>query len=105
MENLSFVGALLFTALGVVASIMIPVLRAAAPRPPEGGALANKSFGQRFWAVLTPYLALGALSLLVAILIMAIAEQTDKPFRSWWEALLAGYVSDSTLEKFRTPAS
>jgi hypothetical protein len=94
-DDLSFIGAFAFAALGVVASVMLPVLRAALPAPPTlaGG----------WWQVARPYVALAFFSLLVSLLVLAAAEAADKPLRAWWEALLAGYVSDSTLQKLKQP--
>ena len=60
VHDLGFFGQLLFIALGVAASVLIPVLMAAGPKA------SGRSFGER-----------------------------------WWQALLAGYVSDSTLQKFK----
>jgi hypothetical protein len=103
VDNLQFLGALGFTALGVAASVLIPVLRAAGPTPPPGSRFAGFPFLKRLWAFAKPYLALALFSLLVAVFVLAAAEAADKPLRAWWEALLAGYVSDSTLQKLKSP--
>jgi hypothetical protein len=104
VEDLPFLGAFGFAALGVIASVLLPVLRAALPKPPAQG-VATSSFGARFWAVAKPYLALAAFSTLVALLVMAAAEAADSPLRAWYEGLLAGYVSDSTLQKLQQPGA
>jgi hypothetical protein len=90
-------------ALGVAASVLIPVLRAAAPRGPQTEGV--EGFAGRFWRVARPYFALALLSLLVGLLVLAFFASTDKDIKMWWEALLAGYVSDSTLQKLRQPPS
>ncbi len=99
-DDLTFLGALVFVALGVVASVMIPVLLAAVPKPPAG----RGGFGgflKRAWEIGKPYLALAVLSILVGLLVLAFFEAQDEPLKVWWQALLAGYVSDSTLQKIR----
>lgn len=103
MDDLSFVGALVFAALGVAASVLIPVVRAALPEPPPTSLLAGKSFLQRVWPIAKPYVALAVFSTFVALIVLAAAEAADKPLRTWWQALLAGYVSDSTLQKLKSP--
>lgn len=98
MDDLPFLGQLGFVALGVIASIMIPVLLKAVP---GAGLLPGETFWSRLWKVAKPYVALGIVSLLIGLVILAIFEQQDEPLNVWWEALLAGYVADSTLQKFR----
>jgi hypothetical protein len=96
IHDLDFLGQLLFIALGVAASVLIPVLMAAAPKGPSG-----RGFGARLWTHLRPYLALAVASLLIALVVLAILESQDQHIKEWWQALLAGYVSDSTLQKFK----
>ena len=106
ITNLPFIGALGFAVLGVAASILLPVLRTALPTPPPvtGAAPAGgPSVASRVWPIAKPYVALAAFSTLVALLVMAAGEAAEKPLRAWWEALLAGYVSDSTLQKLQKP--
>lgn len=83
--------------------MMLPVLRASLPSPPAGTLAAGNSLLERFLAVAKPYLALALFSIIVSLLVLAAAEAADKPLRAWWEALLAGYVSDSTLQKLKSP--
>jgi hypothetical protein len=98
LDDLPFLGALGFAALGVAASVLIPVLRAAVPKT---RALGLQAQGSSWWPTAKPYLALAVFSIIVATLVLAAAEAADKPLRVWWEALLAGYVSDSTLQKLK----
>jgi hypothetical protein len=98
---LNFGGQILFVALGVVASVLIPVLMAAGPKRPPGTPLNAQSI----WNAAKPYLALAIASILVAVVILAIFAAQGNDLKKWWQALLAGYVSDSTLQKFRDGGS
>jgi hypothetical protein len=85
-EQLLFWQAYLLVTLGIAISIVLPVLRALIPVPPPlapGGPA-------------RPYLVVGAVSLLTAVLIMAF---NNGQFSSPYTALLAGYAWDSTLQK------
>jgi hypothetical protein len=88
-----FIGIYLVVALGVVLSVLLPILRRLLPAPsnqPSGNAL------QDFWKVARPYFVLGIFSLLVSILIVAVSGDA---LADWSKALLAGYAWDSTLQK------
>lgn len=89
----------LWVALGIVLSIVIPILRPLLPTPLTPGAEARSG---RLWEYARPFLIVGAFSLLVAILIVAFAKESidDK----WGLAVLAGYAWDSTLQKLTRPA-
>jgi hypothetical protein len=78
-------------AAGIIISVVLPILRALLPKPPKTG-------GPPLWEVIWPYLALGAFSLVGAILIVAASGETLK---DWRAALLAGYAWDSTLQKLK----
>lgn len=82
---LPFWTAYFFVALGIAISIALPILRAFIPAPPP-----LVSAGAR------PYLAVGGLSLLTALLVVAF---NNGQFASPYTALLAGYAWDSTLQK------
>jgi hypothetical protein len=96
VQDLSFLGQVLFVALGIAASVLIPVLWAARPK-----ATAVDGFWSRLWKLAKPYLALSIVSVLMALIVLAIFAAQGKSLTKWWEALLAGYVADSTLQKFR----
>jgi len=87
----------LYCALGVAISVLLPVLRQSIPQP-KGGPAGVSGWFPRFFAVAKPYLALGVFSLCVALLVVAFAgdQLTD-----WRAAVLAGYASDSTVQKLR----
>jgi len=78
---------------GVVISILLPLIRAWLPAPPE------TLSGGLTWETARPYLATGLFSLVVAVLIVAaMGDELD----SWQTALIAGYAWDSTLQKLTT---
>ena len=87
-------------ALGVVLSIIIPVLfKAVRQQFNLGGPAELGGFGllvRAIWQVIKPYAILGAFSLAVALLIVAFLGETLK---TWQAALIAGYLWDSTLQK------
>jgi hypothetical protein len=83
---LPFWSAYLLVALGIAISMVLPVLRALIPAPPP--LVPARPTG--------PYLAVGAVSLLTAVLVLAF---NDGQFSSPYTALLAGYAWDSTLQK------
>ncbi len=87
----------LFCALGVVVSVVLPILRKAL----QNSGLLNK--GVRLakgvlWAAVKPYLILGLFSLVVALLLVAFLRDQ---LTDWRVALLAGYAADSTLQKLK----
>jgi len=84
-----------FVALGVVASVVLPLIRALLPKP-------NVSFRQwagLLWPKIRPYVVTAVFSLVVAALLMAFLGDT---ISTWRSALLAGYSFDSTLQKLST---
>jgi hypothetical protein len=78
--------AYLLVSIGIAISIILPILRALIPVPPPLVPVVP----------VRPYLAVGAVSLLTALLIVAL---NDGQFSSPYAALLAGYAWDSTLQK------
>jgi len=86
-----------FCTLGVIISILLPVLRQALPQP-RATTAGISAILPRIWKVAKPYLALGLFSLLVAILLVAFLQDQ---LTDWKAALLAGYAADSTLQKLK----
>jgi len=79
--------------IGIVISVILPLIRALLPKPPV--ALQARST----WEAIRPYVATGIFSLVVALLIVAaMGSRLD----SWSTALIAGYTWDSTLQKLTT---
>lgn len=95
-----FYQTLLFCALGVAISIVLPVMRRSLPGA-SAAALGSETFLSRFWVAAKPYFLLAIFSLIVSVLVLAIAAQTGKTIDTWSGAILTGYVSDSTLQKFK----
>jgi hypothetical protein len=81
-----------FCALGVVVSVVLPILREMLPKASQG---ITRS---ALWVAARPYVILGLFSLVVALLLVAFlqGQLTD-----WRAALLAGYSADSTLQKLK----
>ncbi len=83
----------LSVAAGVVISVLLPLIRALLPRPPQ------QLRDLPSWERIRPYVATGIFSLVVALLIVAaMGSQLD----SWSKALIAVYLWDSTLQKATT---
>jgi hypothetical protein len=95
---MAFVHTYLTIALGIVISVLLPILRQFFPKPPNVAAAAD-SISR--WQAAKPYLALGLGSLLTSLLIMAFAGDS---LSTWKAALLAGYAWDSTLQKIVKPS-
>jgi hypothetical protein len=93
----SAVTSFLWICAGVAISVLLPILRKALPQP-KGGVAGMSGFFPHAWRVAKPYLALGAFSVLVSMLLVAFAG--DK-IHSPGTALLLGYAWDSTLQKLR----
>jgi uncharacterized oligopeptide transporter (OPT) family protein len=85
--------------IGIVISIVLPILRALLPRPPVAAAAPPK-FMAALWKYAKPYLVVGVFSLLTAFLIIALTGDTVNGFKG---GLLAGYLWDSTLQKLGKP--
>ena len=77
------------TTLGILLSIVLPLLRA---QLPTAGTRGNKPFME----LAKPYLIVGLFSILTSVLVLAFVY-TDE--LDWRGALLAGYAWDSTLQK------
>jgi hypothetical protein len=90
----------LYCAAGVAISILLPVLRQWLPHPrkEEGTGAGVSGWFPQFWRVARPYVVLGVFSLAVALLLVAFVQDQ---LTDWRAALLAGYASDSTLQKLK----
>jgi hypothetical protein len=83
----------LWVALGVVVSVVLPLIRALLPKPPKA------LRGENLWQAIRPYAATALFALLTAVLILA---AMGAQLTSWATALIAGYTWDSTLQKLTT---
>ena len=90
-------GTYFICAVGVVISVILPILRALLPGPPTGNSRWEKA--KAIWLAARPYIVLGVFSLVSALLIVAASGETLK---DWRAALLAGYAWDSTLQKLKS---
>ncbi len=87
----------LYCSLGVIISVILPILRQALPAP-KGGTAGVMAILPRVWEKTKPYVALGIFSILTSLLLLAFAGDTIK---DWRAALLVGYAWDSTLQKLK----
>lgn len=96
---MTFIEIYMFSALGIVTSIALPILRKSIPKPVTiYTATGEPSATSRFWEIAKPYASIGAFSLLTALLIVAFAGET---LTDWRAAFLLGYAWDSTVQKIR----
>jgi hypothetical protein len=79
-----------FAAIGVVLSVLLPVLYAVVKKLWPNTGLEDWT---EVWKLIFPYVALGVFSLVVAILLSAAAD-----FESREAAVMAGFAWDKTLE-------
>ena len=85
--------------LGVIISIVLPILRAMLPKPQATVLARKESASSRLWKITKPYIITGVFSLLVAVVIVALLGNN---IDSWQKGFLAGYTADSTLQKLTT---
>ncbi len=98
-----FIGTYLLISLGVLISIVLPVLKQYIIVPTPNGDQKGETAGvggalRKFLVVAKPYLLTGLFSLVVGLLLLAFLGDT---LEDWRAALLAGYAGDSTLQKLR----
>lgn len=99
---MAFLELYLITALGIVISIMLPILRRFLPKVPILRRLLPKGAPagvEGVWDKMKPYVLVGVFSLLTALLIVAFVGDA---LQDWRVAILAGYAWDSTLQKIAT---
>lgn len=90
-----FMQAYSLTALGIVISVLLPILRASLPKPP---AALHGVVSPDVWEAARSYIILGIFSLVAAVLVVAALGDT---LTDWRAAVLAGYAWDSTLQKLK----
>lgn len=94
-QGLSVWQAYALVVVGILVSIVLPILMRYLHS--IGGAGLSS-----LWSVVKPYLVVGALSLVAAVVVLAFAGQAIETWQ-WQNALLAGYAWDSTLQKIAKP--
>lgn len=85
-----------YVALGIVISVVLPILRKSIPTPSRDSRFAGKGFRERLWPIAKPYVMLGIFSLLAAIIIVASLGDT---LTDWKLAVIAGFSWDSLIQK------
>ena len=90
----------LICSLGVLISVLLPVLRQYLPEVSKEKGETSGLGGplHTFWLVARPYFVMGIISLLIGLLVVAAMQET---LTDWRAALLAGYAGDSTIQKLR----
>jgi len=89
IESFPFYPQYCFCVLGILISIILPILRRFLPKP------LTLSADPPVWK---RYAVIGLFSLITAIVVMAISKDKTTSWQ-WYDALLAGYIWDSTLQK------
>lgn len=99
MKDLLFIYGVI--SLGVLISVMLPVLKQYIIRPKledDGELAGGGGTFSKFLTTAKPYLITGLFSLVVGLLLMAFLGDN---LEDWRAALLAGYAGDSTLQRLR----
>ena len=78
---------------GIVISVVLPILRALLPKPLGLAVLP----GSR-WPITGPYILTGLFAALAAVIVLAAGGDSVAAWK-WHQALTAGYLWDSTLQK------
>lgn len=89
----------LWVVAGVGVSFVIPVVKKLAF--PGGVVPKSLSLAARIWPVAKPFVYLGILSLLLAVVTFAIAQSQGIQFQNWFSPFLLGYFWDATIQKFK----
>jgi len=99
MELDIFLGIYPYVVLGIVISVILPILKKALPKPPPESKYAKQSVGKRIWPIAKPYVIIGVVSLVIGVLVVAISGDA---LEDWTTALMAGFTWDSILQKVGT---
>jgi hypothetical protein len=95
--HMTFLQTYLIVAAGIAISFLLPLLKKAWEASRPSLADSGQTYWSRFWSKVKPYFLIAIISLVTAILVMAIAG--DGAIPDWQSALLLGYAWDSTLQK------
>jgi hypothetical protein len=101
-QSLSNIGAFGYVFLGILLSLVIPVLRKLAYPDQSGEKDINQTLLKRLWPIARPYVLTSVLSLALAVVTVAIAKSQGMAMQYWYQAFLLGYFFDSTIQKFKT---
>ena len=89
----------LWTAAGILVSLVMPVVRQLAV-PPAGGR-GFTQFLQSVWPTARPYFFMGVFSALAALVILAGVHVKQLQVDTQWGAFLLGYFCDATVQKLK----
>ena len=81
---------------GILLSVVVPV--AVKTIRPKTAAEEQENW---FWDIVWPYLKYALASLVVGFLTLVIVKQNGGQFTSWPQALMVGYLWDSTIQKIK----
>ena len=103
MSDLSL---LMFTALGILVSIVLPILSKSVRQFVRSDVEQHgkKRGFKKFWRMIRPYVLVGLFSLVTATVVLAVYKSNLPPEQpgfvsSWSQAFLYGYTYDATLQK------
>ena len=101
-QSLSSLAAFGYVFLGILLSLVIPILRKLAT-PDQVGAKEGKppSWLERLWPVAKPYVLMSLLSLALSVVTVAIGKSQGMSMKYWHQSFLLGYFFDSTIQKFK----
>ena len=85
-----------YVVLGIVISVILPILRQSLPKPKPNERFAGQQFGERIWPIAEPYVYLNIASLVIGVLVVAFSGES---LADWKAALLLGFSWDSILQK------
>jgi hypothetical protein len=100
-QSLSTIGAFGYVFLGILLSLIIPILKKLADLPSGAKGPGQPNWFQRAWPIAKPYVLMAVLSLALSVVTLAIAKTSNVPLQYWYQAFLLGYFFDSTIQKFK----
>ncbi len=89
-----------YVVLGIVFSVIIPILRQSLPKPAPQSKYDGKDFFDRIWPIAKPYIVLMIFSLIIGVFVVALSGDI---LADSTKALLAGFTWDSILQKAVPP--
>ena len=101
-HSLSTLAVFGYVFLGILLSLVIPILRKLAIPNPSGEKGMVSNWLQSIWPVARPYVLLSALSLALSVVTVAIAQSQNMAMQYWYQSFLLGYFFDSTIQKFKS---
>lgn len=94
---MGFIETYLFVVLGIIISIILPILRKGIPKE-KGTENENLKITKRLSGIAKPYLTVMAFSMVTALIILAILGESFEQ-QDWRVILWAGYTWDSLMQK------